>query len=154
VENADRTAVDWHRFADLSPALLYEMLRFRQAVFVVEQRCPYPDLDGLDLGAAHLLLRRDGALAGCLRVVAHPTGHSVAIGRVAVAAPLRRRGFARLMMAQALARCRADHPDRRVTLSAQAYLEPFYASLGFRPVSAPYDDHGIAHVEMELPAGG
>ena len=74
----------------------------------------------------------------------------MAIGRVAVAKELRGQGIARLMMHETLDRCRRDYPRHAVTLGAQTYLQPFYESLGFRPISAPYDDYGVPHVEMAL----
>ena len=141
----------WHDFAELPPTLLYEMLRFRQAIFVVEQRSPYPDLDGLDLRASHLLLHVDGALAGYLRLIP-PDGESqVRIGRVAVALPFRGRGFARRLVAEALRRQRTDYPHRKMILGAQTYLAAFYESLGFVPIAAPYDDFGVPHIDMERP---
>ena len=146
----DRARLEWYRFADVSAALLYEVLRFRQAIFVVEQCSPYPDLDGLDERAHHLLLRVDGALAGYLRVIPFPGEARVAIGRLAVAAALRRQGLARRLMEEALARVRQDYPDCGVTLSAQTYLAPFYAGLGFAATSPPYDDYGVLHVDMAL----
>jgi ElaA protein len=146
----DEPRLQWHDFGDLSATLLYEVLRFRQAIFVVEQACAYPDLDGLDQGAHHLLLRQDGALAGCLRLIPYTDEDRVAIGRVAVAPVLRRQGRARRLMAEALARCRRDYLDCAVTLSAQTYLTGFYASLGFRPTSSPYDDYGVPHIAMVL----
>jgi ElaA protein len=140
----------WYGFADLPAPLLYEVLRFRQAIFVVEQRSPYPDLDGLDQRAQHLLLRLDGALAGYARQIPNSEMRRVAIGRVAVAAPLRRRGLAKRLMAEALARCRRDYPNWTIVLSAQTYLAPFYESLGFRQTSSPYDDYGVPHIDMEI----
>jgi ElaA protein len=122
----------------LTPALLYEVLRFRQAIFVVEQRCAYPDLDGLDRRAQHLLLRVDGELAGCLRLIPFPDEAG--------------QGFARSLMMEALARCRRDYPDYAVALTGQTYLAPFYESLGFAVTSAPYDDYGLSHVDMKLRA--
>jgi len=139
---------EWLGFAELSAPLLYEMLRFRQAIFVVEQRCAYPDLDGLDQRAEHLLLRQGGALAGYLRLIPYPAEARVAIGRVAVAAEARRQGLARLLMAEAFARCAGDYPDSAITLTAQTYLVPFYESLGFRATAAPFDDYGLQHVAM------
>jgi len=59
----------WYKFAELPPVLLYESLRFRQSIFIVEQGSPYPDLDGVDLRAGHLLLRAEGELAGYLRFI-------------------------------------------------------------------------------------
>ena len=146
----DRASLKWYGFGDLTPALLYEVLRFRQAIFVVEQHCAYPDLDGLDQRAQHLLLRADGELAGCLRLIPFPDEARVTIGRVAVTLSERRRGFARLLMIEALARCRRDYPDCAVALTGQTYLAPFYESLGFAVTSAPYDDYGLSHVDMML----
>ena len=148
MEIGDRARIEWHGFADLTAALLYEVLAFRQALFVVEQRSPYPDLDGLDHSAQHLLLRMDGALAGYLRLIPYAAGGRVAIGRVAVGEKWRRRGLARQLMEEALACRRRDYPDCTVTLSAQNYLVPFYQALGFRATSAPYDDYGVPHVDM------
>jgi ElaA protein len=84
----------WYGFAGLSADLLYEVLRFRQAIFVVEQRSPYPDLDGLDRDAQHLLLHAGGALAGYLRLIPFPAEARVAIGRVCVATTRARPGLA------------------------------------------------------------
>jgi ElaA protein len=150
LEIGERASPEWHDFGDLPAALLYEVLRFRQAIFVVEQASPYPDLDGHDERAHHLLLRADGELAGYLRLILYPGEAQVAIGRVAVAENLRRHGLARRLMAEALARCRQDYPDRAVTLIAQTYLAEFYESLGFRATSAPFDDYGVPHVDMAL----
>jgi ElaA protein len=150
VRAGDRKSLEWYRFGDLSPALLYEVLQFRQAIFVVEQGCAFPDLDGRDQGAQHLLLRLDGELAGCLRLIPFTDEARVAIGRVAVAAPLRRQGFARMLMTEALTRCRRNYPDCAVTLTGQTYLAPFYETLGFAVTSAPYDDYGLSHVDMQL----
>jgi ElaA protein len=147
-----RGQFEWRDFADFSAEALYDLLRFRQAIFVVEQASPYPDLDGLDRRAHHLLLRRDGALAGCARLIPYRNERRVAIGRVAVAVERRGRGLARRIMREALARCRSDYAQMPITLSAQAYLAPFYRSLGFRVVSGPALDYGIEHLEMEREA--
>ncbi|HEX6441428.1 MAG TPA: GNAT family N-acetyltransferase [Stellaceae bacterium] len=146
----DQTRLEWLGFADFSAALLYELLQFRQAIFVVEQRCAYPDLDGLDQRAQHLMLWSGDALAGCLRLIPLPQEARVAIGRVAVAEPLRGHGLARMLMAEALARCRREYGNFAVTLSGQTYLVRFYESLGFAVTSAPYDDYGLSHVHMAL----
>jgi ElaA protein len=148
-------ALEWQRFEEFSTEGLYRLLRFRQAIFVVEQHSPYPDLDGLDQEAAHLLLRVDGALAGCLRLLPPPR---LRIGRVAVGADRRSEGLARRLMAEALAVCRERHPGRPIHLAAQLPLVGFYESLGFSAVSPPYDDFGLPHIEMrcgrdETPAG-
>jgi ElaA protein len=137
---------EWQRFETLMAGDLYELLRFRQSIFVVEQRSAYPDLDGLDQTAWHLLARVEGALAGYLRLVPAP----LRIGRVAVAARLRRHGLGRRLMEEALLFCREHYPDLQVALTAQAHLVPFYRGLGFEPTGEPFDDFGLTHVDMEL----
>ena len=150
MKQPDPLRLEWLGFADFSAARLYEVLRLRQAVFVVEQRCAYPDLDGSDLGARHLLTWSGDALAGYLRLIPSGQHSRVAIGRVAVAPGFRGRGLARQMMQEALAVCGRDYPERTVALGAQTYLARFYQSLGFAAVSAPYDDYGIPHIDMAL----
>jgi len=144
---------EWQRFQTLTADRLYQVLRFRQAIFVVEQRSPYPDLDGLDQGAQHLLLMSAGELAGYLRLSPTSCSRLIRIGRVAVAAHRRRDGLGRVLMSEALRRCREDYPQCDIALGAQAHLIPFYASLGFAVVSEPYDDFGVQHVEMRAAAG-
>jgi ElaA protein len=136
---------EWQRFEQFSAPALYELLRFRQAIFVVEQASPYPDLDGLDQQAQHLLLRANGVLAGCLRLVPPP---GLRIGRVAVAPALRRQGLARRLMEQALGFCEENHPAQPIALTAQLYLAQFYESFGFAATSEPYDDFGLTHIHM------
>ena len=138
---------EWQRFEQLSRDALYEILRFRQTIFVVEQSSPYPDLDDLDQDACHLLLRVDGELAGYLRLVPAPL---VRIGRVAVASHLRAQGFGQRLVAEALKLARERCPDRELTLAAQTRLVPFYEAFGFVSNSYPYDEFGVRHVEMKL----
>ena len=149
---ADIPATEWRRFDELSPPLLYRILQFRQAIFVVEQNSAYADLDGLDPLARHLLLRLAGEIVGYLRLVppAGPAGR-VRIGRVAVAPAWRRRGFARLMMGEALRLAAEAYAGSEVLVSAQAYLAPFYEGLGFLPISEPYDDFAVPHIDMRRP---
>jgi ElaA protein len=150
VKAPDPIRLEWLGFADFSAALLYEVLRFRQAVFVVEQRCAYPDLDGRDQAARHLLLWSGDALAGYLRLMPFKAERRVAIGRVAVGADFRGQRLARRLMQEALAACERDHSGCSVVLGAQTYLARFYESLGFVAVSAVYDDYGVPHIDMVL----
>jgi ElaA protein len=138
---------EWRRFEQLSRDALYEILRFRQSIFVVEQSSAYPDLDDLDQDACHLLLRVDAELAGYLRLAPAPL---VRIGRVAIASHLRRQGFGRRLVEEALRLARERFPDREVTLAAQIHLVPFYEAFGFVANSDPYDEFGVRHVEMRL----
>ena len=146
-----RITSEWRRFDELSATALYELLRLRQQVFVVEQGSPYPDLDGLDQMARHLLLESNRTLCGCLRLLAPAEDCPVVrIGRVCVGREWRGRGLGRRLMAEALAFCREHHPGQAVALSAQLKLVPFYESYGFATIGDPYDDFGIPHTEMRL----
>jgi ElaA protein len=141
-----KITTEWQRFEELSAHLLYEVLRFRQSIFVVEQRSPYADLDGLDQEAWHLLLRSEGQLAGYLRLIPMP----IRIGRVAVASHFRRRGFGRRLMEEALRVCTERYPAQDIILAAQLNLVPLYSSFGFAVISEPYDDFGVMHVKMRM----
>jgi ElaA protein len=144
-----KITMEWQRFDELSSADLYEMLRFRQSIFVVEQRSPYPDLDGLDQSAWHLLLRTDGEISGYLRLITRPGPPPLlGIGRVAVAPLLRRLGLGRKLINEALRFCHAHYPGQALTLGAQLRLVRFYESFGFAAASEPYDDFGVMHIEM------
>ena len=136
MEIADRASLQWHDFADFPAALLYEVLRFRQAIFVVEQASPYPDLDGQDERAHHLLLRVDGELAGYIRLIPHPGEARVAIGRVAVTTPLRRQGLARRLMETVHAWC-TEHEVGAVALNAAPAAQHLYRTLGYVDAPSP-----------------
>src|SRR5687767_12205598 len=133
------------RFAELTPFEVYGLCRLRVDVFVVEQECPYPELDGRDTEPAtvHVWFEDDdGAIAATIRVL--DDGDTRAIGRVATAAAYRGRGLAARLMEEGIAMC-AGVP---VTLGAQAYLEDWYGRFGFRTSGPGYVEDGIPHVPM------
>lgn len=147
------TEWQWSSFAELPNADLYELLAQRQNVFVLEQKCLYPDLDGYDQAAWHLLGWRviDGKrqLAACLRVIAPGVKYEeMSIGRVLSTNAARGTGIGRELLAEGIARAEQLHPGHRIRIGAQQYLEAFYGSFGFKTVSEPYDEDGIMHVEM------
>ena len=129
---------------------LYEVMRLRMAVFVVEQQCWYQDADGLDASCVHLLGRLpSGELACYLRIV--PPGLRYAepsIGRVVVDSHFRGSGIGRALMIRGIEITEATYPAFGIRLSAQKYLERFYQSLGFISEGDDYLDDGIPHVEM------
>lgn len=132
--------------ADVTAAELYALLRLRVDVFVVEQECAYPELDGRDLLDDTLLVwaHDDGELLGTVRVLgAH--GTTPAIGRVATAPAARGRGVAGALLQHGIALCR---PDAEIHLHAQAHLEQWYARHGFVRAGESYDEDGIPHVPM------
>ena len=156
MEPPQPVALAWRDWADLSAAELYELLQFRQSVFVVEQASPYPDLDGRDSEARHLTLRRGDALIGYLRLIAPSVEDLrplVRIGRVSVVLGERGHGHARTMMAEALRVAAERYPRHDVEIGAQTHLEAFYRGFGFEPCSSPYDDYGVPHIDLVLRRG-
>ena len=136
-------------FADLSPHEVYALCRLRVDVFVVEQQCPYPELDGRDVepGTEHLWFEQDGEVLATLRVL--DDGLTRAIGRVATAAGARSRGLAGRLIQEGIARCGAT----AITLGAQAHLEGWYERFGFRRNRPGYVEVGIPHVPMRREPG-
>lgn len=130
---------------DLDPATLYEILRLRVDVFVVEQNCAYPELDERDVepGARQLWVERAGAVAATLRLLADADG-TARIGRVATRAHLRGSGLAAMLMREAIALT----GERDIVLNAQVYLEQWYRRFGFVRDGENYDEDGIPHVPM------
>jgi ElaA protein len=144
----------WTPFDGLSPAQLYAMLALRQDVFVLEQACLYPDLDGLDVDAHHLLGWREDAqgkpvLVATLRCLAPGAKYAeMSLGRIATCRAARGTGAGRELVAQGILCAERLHPGHAIRIGAQAHLERFYGSFGFRKVSEPYDEDGILHIDM------
>ncbi len=133
-------------FEALDPRTAYGVWRLRQQVFVVEQECPYGDLDGRDLeaGTRHIVMSDDDSVLGYARVV--DDDDTWRIGRVVLAQEARGRGLADPLMEAALAEC----ADRDVVLHAQSPLAGWYTSLGFEVTGPEYLDDGIPHLPMLL----
>ncbi len=133
-----------HPFDALDPVTAYAVWRLRQDVFVVEQDCPYPDLDGRDPepGTVHVLLHEDETLIGYARVL--DDGTEWRIGRVVLARAGRGRGLADELMRCALLSC----PGRDVVLDAQVPLAAWYASHGFVADGPEFLEDGIPHLPM------
>lgn len=140
-------------FHELSNDDLYDLLRLRSAVFVVEQDCVYLDTDGYDQSAMHLLLKSEGKLLAYARLLPAGTKYptSPSIGRVLTDQSVRRDGFGKVLVSAAIAECRKLWPGQTIIISAQQYLENFYRSFGFNIESEPYLEDGIPHLEMHLP---
>ena len=132
-------------FDEFDALALYALLRLRVDVFVVEQECPYPELDGRDLEPTtrHVWIDEGGMPVACLRLLAEPDG-SHRISRVATAVDQRHQGLAGLLVDHVM----ATTPGRLV-LDAQTYLEPWYVEHGFARTGDEFTDDGIPHVPME-----
>lgn len=136
-------------FDNLTPQELYAVLRLRSEVFVVEQNCVYLDIDNKDLKCHHLLLWQNNILIAYARLV--PPGLSfneMSIGRVVTSPQGRGTGAGRKLMELAIANCQQVFGVGAIKIGAQAYLQKFYASLGFEQVSEIYDEDGIPHMDM------
>ena len=140
----------WCRFEELSRDDLYAVLALRQQVLVLEQSSPYADLDFIDQRADHLLVTDADDLIGYVRCHGPSADKPYAsFGRLVVAQARRGEALGRELVRRALSHL-ATRPCRDVEISAQLYLENFYASFGFARVSKPYDDTGILHIDMRL----
>ncbi len=137
-------------FASLATSELYAILAARVGVFVVEQDCPYPELDGLDQTARHLWAAdQQGQIAAYARITAPGTRFpEPSIGRVITTAGYRGCGLGRELMKRTIQLTRQQFPGASLRISAQQHLQPFYESLGFEFECGPYDEDGIPHVEM------
>lgn len=138
-------------FNQLSIEELYAALKLRTDVFVVEQECAYPELDGFDQKAMHIMGFEGNELQAYARVLPAGTVYNQpSIGRVAVEENHRKKGYGRQIFKEALDQITRLNPGANVKIQAQCYLESFYASFGFQTISEPYPDAGVWHVDMLL----
>jgi len=133
-------------FADLETTTLYEILRLRSDVFVVEQESPFPEVDGRDTepSARHWWIEDAGRVVAYLRTLVEPDA-SIRISRVVTRASHRHLGLSRTLVQEALA-----DADGAVVVDAQAHLEPWYRSLGFEATGPPFTfpEDELVHVPM------
>lgn len=138
------------RFDTLTPAGYNRIMQAREEVFFLEQQITCTDADDTDTKSEFQWIEHEGRVIAFLRII--PPGvvcREASIGRVLVTREWRRRGLCRRMMQAALERIRMTWgPECPVHISAQLYLEGFYASLGFETVTPPYEEAGIRHVGM------
>lgn len=138
-------------FSELTADELYDILRLRVDVFVVEQRCPYPELDDCDREALHVYLADEKGIAAYLRVLDKGVkSEYVTIGRVIAAR--RRMGLGtRVLQAGIRAARELFHADS-IYVEAQTYARGLYEKQGFRQISEEYPEDGIPHIKMLLEA--
>lgn len=136
-------------FDELTTAELYQILRLRSEVFVVEQDCVYQDLDNKDQKALHILGIKEGQVVAYTRIF-KPGDYfeNTSIGRVVVAQDQRKYGFGKLIMQVSLAAIEERFPNTPIEISAQSYLVKFYTELGFERFGEEYLEDGIPHVGM------
>lgn len=145
--------IEWicKHHSDLGKEQLYALLKLRSDVFVVEQKCAYPDLDGQDLegDTYHLMGWEDDQLMAYLRLLdPESQGGDVVIGRVITAPAGRGKGLGHAMMEQALKQAEKHWPQVPIYLSAQAHLQGYYGKYGFEVAGEEYLEDGIPHIGM------
>ena len=135
------------KFEDLTVDELYDILRVRSEVFVVEQECIYLDIDGTDKRSVHVFLKEDGRILACLRIFSI-NEDTVQIGRVLTS--VRGRGFGRMILKEGIQAAKEHFHPEHIYLEAQTYAADFYGKEGFRVISEPFLEDGIPHVKMIL----
>ena len=153
VGTSTRMTLDWQSasFDELTPAQLYSILQLRQNVFIIEQDCIYPDLDDLDSMATHMSAWKSNEIVAYQRCL--PPGASYresSIGRIVVAPSGRGLNLGRDLVQRGIDYNRARWPSSNIQIGAQAHLQGFYGSLGFKSIGDEYIEDGIPHRHMVL----
>lgn len=147
------------QFSSLTTDELYDILKLRIDVFVVEQACYYPELDEHDRHpdtvhlfaySTHKIKSNNHPIAGYLRILPKNTSYSdyISIGRVVVAPEHRRKKLGHLLMEKALTTCESYFHNQSIKISAQAHLERYYQTYGFTRISDTYLEDNIPHIAM------
>ena len=137
-------------FEDLSTNQLYDILKLRSEIFVVEQNCVYLDIDGKDKLALHLFGEFEGKIVAYSRLFkAGISFDNASIGRVVVDANYRDRKWGHHLMCEAISGIKSNFGESKITIGAQLYLKKFYESHGFIQTSEMYLEDDIPHIEMK-----
>ena len=147
--------VNWafSTFEGLTARELYAILKLRQEIFIIEQNCIYPDIDGWDQKSYHLMgWDTDRQLATYARIIPPGVkGEEASIGRIITREDMRGSGFGKDVVRKSIAKIVQFFPNQPIKIQAQHYLERFYAEFGFKTISEkPYEWDGIDHVDMLL----
>ncbi len=136
-------------FNELSIHELYSYLQLRVNVFIVEQNCPYPELDGYDEKSYHLAYVENDETLAYARILPKGLKYArISIGRVIVKKEARGKGLAKELMNVCLQFIEERWPNQEIQLQAQAHLAHFYGSFGFTAISDEYLEDNIPHVDM------
>ena len=139
------------KYQDLGPDRLYEILKLRSEVFVVEQKCAYQDLDNKDEKALHLVGEKNNKIIAYTRIFKKGGFFkNSSIGRVLVKKKYRNKDYGRKIMTSSIEKLKKDPKEEKIELSAQRYLLKFYSELGFEKKGEEYLEDNIPHVKMIL----
>ncbi|WP_042277390.1 GNAT family N-acetyltransferase [[Clostridium] dakarense] len=143
--------MDWiiKTFNELTTDELYNILQLRNEVFIVEQECPYQDIDDKDRESYHLFLKKDNEVIAYSRILKKGVSYEQAsIGRVIVKKDYRGGSIARDMLLKGISFIENNLNEKEIKIQAQAYLDKFYSSLGFEKTSDVYLEDNIPHMDM------
>jgi ElaA protein len=146
-------AINWvcKYFSELTTEELYQILRLRSEVFVVEQNCVFLDMDNKDLVCHHLMGWEEKQLMGYSRILRPGISYvESSIGRIVSSPAARNMGIGRELLAQSIQALYGLHGKRDIRIGAQYYLKEFYESFGFVQTGEIYSEDGIDHIEMIL----
>ncbi|MDB4133647.1 GNAT family N-acetyltransferase [Flavobacteriaceae bacterium] len=139
------------KYQDLGQERLYEILKLRLEVFVVEQKCAYQDLDNKDEKALHLVGEENNKIIAYTRIFRKGNFFkNSSIGRVLVKKEYRNKDYGRIIMRRSIEKLKEDPKEEKIELSAQKYLLKFYSELGFEKKGEEYLEDNIPHVKMIL----
>ena len=139
------------KYQDLGQERLYEILKLRLEVFVVEQKCAYQDLDNKDEKALHLVGEENNKIIAYTRIFRKGDFFkNSSVGRVLVKKEYRNKDYGRIIMRRSIEKLKEDPKEEKIELSAQKYLLKFYSELGFEKKGEEYLEDNIPHVKMIL----
>jgi len=139
------------KYQDLGQERLYEILKLRLEIFVVEQKCAYQDLDNKDEKALHLVGEENNKIIAYTRIFRKGDFFkNSSIGRVLVKKEYRNKDYGRIIMRRSIEKLKEDPKEEKIELSAQKYLLKFYSELGFEKKGEEYLEDNIPHVKMIL----
>lgn len=136
--------------SELTVSEFLEIAKARIKVFVVEQECPYQEIDDQDDEAIHMILRVDGKLAAYTRIVEHLDRVHISFGRVLVVKEFRKHHLGRQIVSATIDEIKEEFPGRDIKIAGQSYLKEFYESFGFKAVSGVYLEDEIPHIDFVL----
>ena len=140
-----------YKYRELGTDRLYEILKLRSEVFVVEQNCAYQDLDNKDQTALHLIAEENDKVIGYARIFKRGDFYkNSSIGRVLVKIEYRGKDLGKKIMNKSINHIKKDPLEKKIELSAQKYLLKFYLDLGFKKTGKEYLEDNIPHLKMIL----
>lgn len=143
--------INWEfkNFSELTLESLYDIMRLRQEVFILEQNCPYLDADGKDIHSYHLLGYLNSELVAYLRLVMPGISYDeLSFGRILTSKKIRGNGVGKLLMEEGIKQSKIIFGNIPNRISAQKYLKKFYNEFGFKEIGKEYLEDGIPHIEM------